>query len=654
VHFLAPFFMLLAGGAVVPALLHLMRRRSGVRIEFPAARYLARAEREHSRELRLRNLLLMVLRILAIVALALAAARPVSRALGWLFGHSGSTLGVTHAPLAVAVVVDNSLSTSAVIGGRTVLDRLKDGADLLLGRLAPGDRAWLITADGSVQGGSQSAVRDRLRRTQPIAAAGDPEAATARGASLAASFARSTGLTDAVVAVATDGQATTWTSTVDVGRARAAVFAPPDPPPANHAVVEATGRPERWTPRGAIAARFAGVVDSATYRIDLGTRALARGTTTAAGAAAAGDSGAATAVVNAAPPERGWVAGAVALEPDELRGDDLRHFAIWIGDPPVVAVDSAVGPFLRAAMTTLEATARAVAPGGTQALSSSAVAVVPADRLARLPALIVAPADPVRVGAANRALEHAGVPWRFGALVRTAGDLRGVGDDVTVSTRYELEGRGPAGGDTLARVGGAAWGVAGPGYVLLASPIDPASTTLPVRASFVPWLADLLAQRLAPGAGGGVVHAAPGATIPRPSWADGWEPATGGPSESLSGATVTLPDSAGVWFLRRGEARVGAVVVDAEPRESDLARLSTSALATRVHSESPVLVLARADRWADAVLSGGGGRPLATPLFAVSLALLLAESALTRRRVTPRGSVRDSVRVSPRASVRGS
>ena len=59
--FLAPLWLLLGGAAAVPLLLHLMRRRTGVRVEFPAVRYLARAEKEHSSRLRLRNLLVMLL-----------------------------------------------------------------------------------------------------------------------------------------------------------------------------------------------------------------------------------------------------------------------------------------------------------------------------------------------------------------------------------------------------------------------------------------------------------------------------------------------------------------------------------------------------------------------------------------------------------------
>src|SRR5438270_908483 len=41
--FLAPWYLMLAGAALVPLLIHLLRRRIGVHVEFPAARYLARA-----------------------------------------------------------------------------------------------------------------------------------------------------------------------------------------------------------------------------------------------------------------------------------------------------------------------------------------------------------------------------------------------------------------------------------------------------------------------------------------------------------------------------------------------------------------------------------------------------------------------------------
>src|SRR5450755_4204600 len=132
--FLAPIWLLAGAAAVVPLLIHLMRRRAGTRIEFPAVRYLVRAEREHSRDMRLRNLLLMILRVAAVMLIALAAARPIIR-----------MTGGGYARTALAVVLDNSLSTSAVVGGRPVLQQLQARARDILRRASAFDRVWLVT-----------------------------------------------------------------------------------------------------------------------------------------------------------------------------------------------------------------------------------------------------------------------------------------------------------------------------------------------------------------------------------------------------------------------------------------------------------------------------------------------------------------------------
>src|SRR5688500_1116791 len=96
--FLSPLLLLLAGAALVPLLLHLMHRRPGPRIDFPALRYLRRAQKESGRRVRLRQLLLLALRVAAVLLLALAAARPFLRT-----GASG------HPPTDVVLVLDNSM-----------------------------------------------------------------------------------------------------------------------------------------------------------------------------------------------------------------------------------------------------------------------------------------------------------------------------------------------------------------------------------------------------------------------------------------------------------------------------------------------------------------------------------------------------------------
>ncbi|HEX7977086.1 MAG TPA: BatA and WFA domain-containing protein, partial [Gemmatimonadaceae bacterium] len=234
--FLAPLWLMLGAAVSIPLLLHLMRRNVATRVEFPAARYLQRAEAEHSRSLRIRNLLLMMLRVLIVLALALAAARP------FLPG-----LGVGHGPTAVAIVLDNSLSTTAVVGGRQVFDRLKDAARRLIDAATPADRLWLVTADGRVRGGSRDALLAELARVGPSEGAGDLTLALGR----AATAVRDATLPSRSVAVATDAQRTAWATAVPV-ELPFALFIPSGAPPQNRAVLSAVAEPPRWTPRGTI------------------------------------------------------------------------------------------------------------------------------------------------------------------------------------------------------------------------------------------------------------------------------------------------------------------------------------------------------------------------------------------------------------------
>lgn len=594
--FLAPLYLLLGAAVGVPLLLHLMRRNIATRVDFPAARYLLRAEAEHSRSLRLRNLLLMLLRVLLVLSLALAAARP------FLPG-----LGVGHGPTAVAVVLDNSLSTTAVVGGGAVFDRLRDAARRLVAASTPEDRLWLITSDGRVRGGSRDALLAELARIAPAEGAGDLALALAH----AASTVRGSTLPARSVAVATDGQRTSWASAARIP-APLALLVPSGAPPTNRAVLSAVAEPPRWTPRGAVAARVE-TRDSVGYRIVLGDRTLSRGAT-------GRDE---PILLRASPPERGWQAGRVELERDDFPADDARHFALWIGPPPAVTADPSAGSFAATAVSTLVADGRA-ATGG-------AIRIASADAASALPALIVPPAEPVRIGAANRELERLGVPWRFGALQRGAQVARGGRlADVAVTERYQLVRAGVAVADTLATAGGEPWVVAGPGYVLLGSRLDPAATQLPVRAPFVPWLADMLALRLGAPAGdvGSPVDALPGGPIRLPAGAETLESA-GGSRRSVTAEVMDAPEERGVWFVLRGGRRVGAVVVNAPPEESVLDRWTAPALAARLGGPGARSASSAAG-WVGDTYAAGATRPAGTPLLVLALLLIAAEALAVR------------------------
>jgi hypothetical protein len=598
VGFLAPLWLLAGAAAAVPLLIHLMRRRAGARIEFPAVRYLVRAEREHSRDLRLRNLLLMILRVAAVLLITLAAAHPIIR-----------MAGAGHAPTALAVVLDNSLSTSAVVGGRPVLQRLQARARDILRRASSSDRLWLVTADGVVHGGSRDAVLDAAAHTEPFGGAGDLRAATSRAALLA----RAAALPAKEIAVLTDGQATSWGEPLALGDVPLHAFMPAAPAPPNHAVVAVRAIPARWTPRGAVRARLL-ASDSATYRITLEGRTLARGI-------AARDE---EIVLRAEPPERGWNAGTVELEPDELRADDVRHFAVWIGAAPAVAIHPLAGAFAHSALDALVQSGRAS--------TGNEIALVPADEATKLPALLIAPSDPIKLGAANRALERLGVPWRFGAaqhgesVVRAVDSTRAL-EGVTASVRYVLTRvTGAERTDTIAIAGGAPWIVAGPRYVLVASPLSPPATTFPLHASFVPWLDDMLSQRLS-GEGGIPREVAPGEHIARPAGVEALELPEGGVT-TLSGDSLTAPSRAGTYFYQRGSARVGALVVNAEPSESELARLTPQALAVKLGARA-ANVFTDSTALTASVLTSAPRRPLVAPLLLIAALTLLVETLVT-------------------------
>ena len=621
--FLAPAFLALGVFVGVPLLVHLLRRRVTRVVDFPAVQYLARMQQAHQRDLRVRHRLLLLLRLLAVLALALAAARPLAR---WA--------GVGHAPVAVALLVDNSMSSGRVFEGTRVLDRLRTEARRVLDALDAGDRVWLVTADGRVTGGAPAAVRSALDQLQPLGGRGALAAAATRAVTLAASGAPRA----PVVALLTDGQRTAWADTVvEAGAVAVVAWAPTVPPAVNRAVLAATPEPPRWAPAGTVA--FTVEAPAGTpWRLLLDGRMRAQGTVPPAGGAALRS----PRIVSGAP---GWVRGRVELDADALRADDVRWFAVRSAPPPAVAVRPEAGLFLATAVSALVAEGRleAARDGG-----AGVVTVAGAEAAGvRLPALLVAPRDPLRVGEANRALARLGIPWRFGAVAREAvlartpraaadeaeRPLVRALDGVGVRWRYPLLASPAAGApglvdtDTVAMAGAAPWVVAGPGYVLVGSPLDVEATDLPLRADFVPAVRQLVARRL--GADGGVVEAVPGGPVAVPEGITAVE-GTDGVVRPVTGRRWTAPPQAGVAFFRRAEARVGAVVVNPEREESRL-EAGTGAALGAAWRGARVETPATGEAWARRVLAQGAGYPLVLPLLLVALVALLADGWAGRR-----------------------
>ena len=100
--FLSPLFLAGMAAAAIPIAIHLFHRRTEPIIEFSAMRFLRRAPVEHSRRRRLREILLLALRVAALLLLAFAFARPY-------LTESAAALATP----ATVVMVDTSVSMSA-------------------------------------------------------------------------------------------------------------------------------------------------------------------------------------------------------------------------------------------------------------------------------------------------------------------------------------------------------------------------------------------------------------------------------------------------------------------------------------------------------------------------------------------------------------
>lgn len=543
IGFLEPLALVGLAACGIPALLHLRARRTPPTVTFPAIRYLAATEQEYSRRLKLRNLLLLLLRTAAIALVVLAAARPVARV----------GAGRDHPRTAVGLVVDNSLSAGAVTAGRPTVAVLAERARRVLAQLDPHDALWVLLADGVPREMSRAEAGMLLDTLTAWPIRLDIGEAARRLERVL----REAGRPAAVIVVASDLQVSALSGGSPVAT-RVVVLEPP-PLPENRALDSVRVEPAIWFGEGQILGQVRGNLGGpVAVRVREGARDLARAVV------GSGD----PFVVRVRLAEPGWHSLRVALDPDELRGDDVRAAAVYVAQPARVLLGPGVGTFVTEAVEVL------ASGGRVRLVSDPRGAVVLDDRPASPAQIVLPPREPALVGAANRALAALGSSWRWGERVVgewfVSGDLLPGG--ATVYRRYRLTGRGTV----LMSVQGEPWVVRERGVVLVGSRFEEDWTSLPVSAGFLPFL-DALLNRVA-ARPVSVARAAPGEPI-----------VLGGEVRRivLDGDVVAVPPdgrlaapgSPGVYYLigAAGDT-VGALEVNVDPGESDLRVATRQAL----------------------------------------------------------------------------
>lgn len=136
--FTAPLFLIGLVAVAIPVVVHLFNFRRYKKVYFSNVERLEQLQSETRKQSTLRQILIMVARILAIVFLVLAFARPVIKKGDNTFA-SGNNL--------VSVYIDNSFSMDGTDGSVSLLEKAKGKAREIVAAYGPTDRFQLMTSD---------------------------------------------------------------------------------------------------------------------------------------------------------------------------------------------------------------------------------------------------------------------------------------------------------------------------------------------------------------------------------------------------------------------------------------------------------------------------------------------------------------------------
>ncbi len=136
--FLYPWFLLALSAISIPIIIHLFHFRRFRKVYFPNISFLEALTEETEKQARIKHLLVLLSRILAIIFLVLAFARPYIKA-----DEDMAGAGYQY----VSVFIDNSFSMEAESAYGTLLGHAMETAREVTGVFSPTDRFQLLTND---------------------------------------------------------------------------------------------------------------------------------------------------------------------------------------------------------------------------------------------------------------------------------------------------------------------------------------------------------------------------------------------------------------------------------------------------------------------------------------------------------------------------
>jgi hypothetical protein len=332
--FLNPAALLALAAVAVPLFLHFFNLRQPRTVEFSSLAFVKELQESAVQRVRIKEWLLLILRMLAIACLVLAFAQPtLTSDLGGM-GASG--------PTAHALVVDNSLSMTADGEGGAYFDQATQAAGEVLGTIDEGDEVllWPTAQSGQRRPEPMSnvgVVREALGELEPRAGG----RSLARSVAEAAKAAAESDAPRTVVHVASDLQASTLGDSVaaDVPENVRVQLLPVDTRTQSNVGISDVTVTSRIAEVGQPVQLEATLVNHGTEplrdyvaSVYLAGDRVAQATTTL-------KPGLKTTVsFTVTPRTRGWLDGAVVTEDDDFPVDDRHHFSLHVPEERRVLV----------------------------------------------------------------------------------------------------------------------------------------------------------------------------------------------------------------------------------------------------------------------------------------------------------------------------
>ena len=159
--FLNPWLLLAALGISLPILAHLLNRYQVQHTDWAAMRFLDRSVRVRSRQLKLRDLLLLILRCLALLLLVVALSRPVwEKSSSWMPGERRA---------GVVIAIDSSFSMGHGFEGQSRFAEALKRVDVISKKMAPGDPITLVLLGGDQRVLLRNMAFDPIRFDEALA-----------------------------------------------------------------------------------------------------------------------------------------------------------------------------------------------------------------------------------------------------------------------------------------------------------------------------------------------------------------------------------------------------------------------------------------------------------------------------------------------------